>query len=455
MSHSKNDSMNRRVYTIYIPLVILVAANLYAHSGGPKPGHTGGFSEKTCNECHVGNKLNSGRTLGGVFYLEGVPKSFEPGRKYSLKIIIGHPDQSRWGFQLSSRYAESGRQAGRLVALDGFTQLKEAAGIEYLEHTEEGTREMNPDGPTEFELEWIAPISSHDPVVFNAAGNAADDSGDPKGDFIYTAGGFSRPQSGAETAQISSADLAGPPLERVTTAPTIYHIGAPVDLNRGQMEFQIQHRFLGPLNGDSLGDLLGVDRGANVNLGLSYAVSNRLSAAATRARFNKIVTLGGTWEINTERESFWNMALSGGVEGQDNFQRHYSPYFRLATTFDYGRFRLLIDPTLVLNSRNDEELEFRSDPINPDNNNTFSLGLGVDAMVTRNLSAFGEFVPRVAGFGGFGERNTAVSGGIKIRTWGHVFTVGVSNSQSFTPARYAVNVGNDFSLGFNIYRRIR
>lgn len=92
------------------------------------------------------NELNSGRTLGGVFYLEGVPKSFEPEKKYPLKIIIGHPDQSRRGFQLSSRFAQSGTQAGRFLSLDDFTQVKESAGIQYLEHTEEGTREMNPAG---------------------------------------------------------------------------------------------------------------------------------------------------------------------------------------------------------------------------------------------------------------------------------------------------------------------
>jgi hypothetical protein len=449
------NSMTRPNYCLLLLLAMFVTASLDAHSGGPKPSHTGGFSEKTCTKCHVGNELNSGRTMGGVFYLEGVPKSFEPGKKYPLKIIIGHPNQSRWGFQLSSRFAHSGTQAGRLLSLDESTQVKEAIGIQYLEHTEEGTREMNPDGPIEFELEWIAPASSHDPILFNAAGNAADDSGDPEGDFIYTAGGFSRAQPGLQSAQGLPMESRQPQLERVTTAPIFYHIGAPADLKRGQMEFQIQHRFLGPLNGDSLGDLLGVDRGANINLGLSYAITNRLSTGVARARFNKIVTLNGTWEINTERESLWNMSLSGGVEGQDNFQRHYSPYLQLATTFDYGRFRFLVDPTLVLNSRNDEEVEFKPNPVNPDDNHTFSLGLGVDAMISRNLSAFGELVPRVVGFGGFGERNTALSGGIKIRTWGHVFTVGVSNSQTFTPARYAVNAGNDFSLGFNIYRRIR
>jgi hypothetical protein len=35
----------------------------------------------------VGNELDSGLTRGGVFFLEGVPKSFEPEKEYSLKIV--------------------------------------------------------------------------------------------------------------------------------------------------------------------------------------------------------------------------------------------------------------------------------------------------------------------------------------------------------------------------------
>ena len=45
--------------------------------------------------------------------------------------------------------------------------------------------------PVEFTFNWVAPDSSAGPVLFNAAGNASDASGDPSGDHIYTAGAYS------------------------------------------------------------------------------------------------------------------------------------------------------------------------------------------------------------------------------------------------------------------------
>jgi len=221
------------------------------------------------------------------------------------------------------------------------------------------------------------------------------------------------------------------------------------------MEVHIQHRFLGSLADSSPGNAFGIDRGANINLGVNYAVSDRLSAGVYRARFNQIVTLAGTVELYQPSSSMWKMSLVGGVQGENNFQDHYSPYFQLATSLEYDRFRLLFDPTVVLNSRKDEEIGVRPQPINPEENHTLSLGVGLDASLTHRISIFSEFVPRLSGFGGYGKTRPTISAGVKIHTSGHVFTVSASRSQAFTPAQYAVNGEEDFYLGFNIYRKIR
>jgi hypothetical protein len=118
--------------------------------------------------------------------------------------------------------------------------------------------------------------------------------------------------------------------------------------------------------------------------------------------------------------------------------------------------RLYAVPTAVFHSRNRELVDLlRSDAINPDSNNTFSMGFGTDIALNSRFSLVGEVVPRVAGFGGFDHHRPTFSAGIEIRSWGHVFSILVSSSRDFTPAEYAVNPGQkDVSLGFNIYRRI-
>jgi hypothetical protein len=90
-----------------------------------------------------------------------------------------------------------------------------------------------------------------------------------------------------------------------------------------------------------------------------------------------------------------------------------------------------------------------------ESNNTLSVGLGADMALNRRFSLAAKYVPRLAGYGGSFEHFDTVSGAFKIRSWGHVFTVGVSTSRTFNPGQFAVNAEKDVSLGFNIYRRIQ
>jgi hypothetical protein len=111
---------------------------------------------------------------------------------------------------------------------------------------------------------------------------------------------------------------------------------------------------------------------------------------------------------------------------------------------------------VVFNSRPDLTQFTRPLAINPNNDFTVFMGLGTDILLTRKMSLIAEYVPRIAGYGGLGERRDQVGGGFMLRTWGHVFTILVSTSKDFTPAKYGINaVSSDVSLGFNIYRRIR
>ncbi|MFQ5741332.1 MAG: DUF5777 family beta-barrel protein, partial [Acidobacteriota bacterium] len=287
------------------------------------------------------------------------------------------------------------------------------------------------------------------------------------GDYIYTAGAFSASHEAVIVPE-AVAQKERRPEQRRSDDSRVAHLHSPVDLNKGNMEFLIQHRFLGSVvrNGRlDTGSAFGVDFGANINLEIDYALTDRLSIGVSRARFDQLVEgrfstglvdFTANYELLTRSDSPWKFSLRGGIEGQENFERHYSGFLELASQFDYRFVRTYVVPVVVLNSRRDEDARARPEQaINPGDNHTFSLGVGVDLALSPRFSLVAEYVPRLAGFGGFGGERAAITGGVKIRTWGHVFHILLSNSRVFTPSQYAVNATTtDYALGFNIYRRI-
>ena len=184
-------SLKSYFFVTFTLLNLPLSVVLLGFSGGPAPRLTGGFQEESCHACHNSVPPNEGRTRGGVFYLTGVPSHYTQGESYPITVVIGQPGQSRWGFQLSTRSAASGDQAGQLVPSDELTQVVEEAGVQYIQHNLAGSRAGVANGPLEYHLEWIAPDPSVGPVFFNTAGNAADNSGEPSGDYIFTAGAYS------------------------------------------------------------------------------------------------------------------------------------------------------------------------------------------------------------------------------------------------------------------------
>jgi hypothetical protein len=461
--HSKRSVFShtnwlRMVGLVVLSIPALAVRQAEANSAGPQLHLTGGFQEGSCIRCHSGHTLNEGRSLGGDFRIDGVPRSYVPGQTYTLTVLIAHPGQSRWGYEMSARFAESGRQAGTLLPKDGRSQVKGDEGIFYVLHTAEGSRKGEKDGPAEFRVSWTAPQGPGGLVIFNAAGNAADGSDTPEGDYIYATGSFSRAGSQApaveEPVEISAATVKTG--GRMQETSRIVDLPTPVDLKKGSMEILIQHRFLDSVAEAGAGNAFGVDSGANMNIGINYGLSDRLSFGIARTRFGQIVELSGTYEIRTNKESKLKLALRGGVEGTQNFKGVYSGSMQLASAYDTGRIRFNVVPTMVFNSRPEDQLKFNAaNAINPNSNHTFALGLGTDILLNRRMSLIAEYIPRLAGFGGFYERQDQVAGGLVIRTWGHVFTITVATSRDFTPGNYAVNSGySDVSLGFNLYRRM-
>jgi hypothetical protein len=154
---------------------------------GPAPGHTGGFGDPTCRECHSDNPLN---VPGGTLELDA-PEQYKRGETYRLTVRLRRPGMRRGGFQMVARYAAGqtrGKQAGQFSQPeDRRIALVEhpIRHLTFVEHTPEGTV-VSDDSELQWSIQWQAPVESSIPVVFNVAGNASNDDDSNLGDFIYT-----------------------------------------------------------------------------------------------------------------------------------------------------------------------------------------------------------------------------------------------------------------------------
>jgi hypothetical protein len=153
-----------------------------AFSNGPPDGVAGNPpSSQTCWVCHGDFPLNSG---DGQLQLLGVPGMIVPGQTYGLMLELEDPGQTRWGFELTVVNAEN-EASGTIVVTDpDSTQLSDNPDPDpdYLKHTSIGTGPGTA-GPRKWSFEWIAGNDMQ--VDFYVAANAADNSGNIFGDFIY------------------------------------------------------------------------------------------------------------------------------------------------------------------------------------------------------------------------------------------------------------------------------
>jgi hypothetical protein len=136
-----------------------------------------------CTLCHGDFAANSG---DGSIELLGLPAEFQPGVWYDLTVRVQDPGQHEWGFEAAA-VDLANQQAGEFAVLDALrTQLSDNNGTnpDFMKQTDAGTAAGTFDGPISWNFRWLAPESSS--ADFYVVANAADESGDPSGDYIYT-----------------------------------------------------------------------------------------------------------------------------------------------------------------------------------------------------------------------------------------------------------------------------
>ncbi|MCC6586676.1 MAG: hypothetical protein IT168_08155 [Bryobacterales bacterium] len=186
--------------TLFLCLLLIgIAVPGLAFSTGPVPGRTGAAADGglTCTACHRGNNLND-----GVGKLTILVRDYKPGVKQKIRVMLQHPTAARWGFQLTARLASDPTQpAGTFLPANNYlvkcfdNTFAPCNGLrEFVEHTQPTTF-AGQRGSASWDIEWMPPSSDVGPVVFYAAGNAANNNGTNTGDFIYTTDSTIQPQN--------------------------------------------------------------------------------------------------------------------------------------------------------------------------------------------------------------------------------------------------------------------
>lgn len=159
-----------------------------AYSTGPPDGRAGDPpANETCKDvgCHNSFPLNGG---DGNLALQGLPTTYVPDSVYVLQVVLNDPGQMRWGFEATVIRPGFGNQAGVLAPADSaLVQVSEGLGDlrDYIMHTEAGTFPGQGGGNT-WDILWTAPGLGSGTAHFYVAGNAANNSELPAGDYIYT-----------------------------------------------------------------------------------------------------------------------------------------------------------------------------------------------------------------------------------------------------------------------------
>ena len=162
-----------------------LAGTSRANADGPPLGHTGGFGEPTCQDCHVGNALNA---PGGLLGVEGIPATYLPGERYRITVVLQHEDMGAAGFQAALRFSggdRDGTQAGRLEPYDTRVVIRtdHSTGVEYAQHSPPGSM-VEPGTLAVWSFFWTAP-RAESVVVLHAAANSGNGDNSPLEDLIY------------------------------------------------------------------------------------------------------------------------------------------------------------------------------------------------------------------------------------------------------------------------------
>lgn len=327
---------------------------------------------------------------------------------------------------------------------------------------------------------------------------------------VIVESGGQRLRIDTSTRSVERVDLAAPPVRRQDDRsdgiarktresssayePYEYHIiNVPTTkaVRRHSFNVHFTHRFLEPFVpvDETAKDLFGLDSTSVSGLGFTFGITDRLYANVYRSPLCRKgvcktveIGLGYHWLDEAGRSPI-SLSTYASVEGDDNFQKTYTYNIQAMMGRSITRYvNFFFSPAVHINSNGqgrfnihpDESLDPRALGLKL-GQHTGSFGFGLNGRIRPTVSLLFEYTPRI-GFKmgriipvvneqtgeltGFENDSEASLGfGIEKRIGRHVFSLTFSNTQATTTARYNSSSGvlpaDKFSIGFNLYRRLK
>ena len=209
--------------------------------------------------------------------------------------------------------------------------------------------------------------------------------------------------------------------------------------------FRLTHRFLGPLDENGIGDLWGMDAGAQIGLEYRFGIIKNGQIGFYRTS-NKTIQLFAQYSVTRQEHALLDISAALGIEGTNNFQDSYSPSLGAIISRRLGdHAALYLTPTWVNNSNaQPQELV--------DDNDTVIMGIGGRFRIRPTVYLVAEVTPRLSGY----KPNTnQATFAIEKRAGGHMFQLNFSNGLATMPASLARGAySNDhWYMGFNLTRK--
>jgi hypothetical protein len=228
--------------------------------------------------------------------------------------------------------------------------------------------------------------------------------------------------------------------------PGALNLKVPSNLDKNSLVFDVKHRAYGVLTDGPLDNFFGLDRGANVSIGVRYAMLPRMEINASYSTGWKEYVVGLSYAHH-----FPQIYLKGQVDVQYfDFERaderNGNFYYGLALqSFPLGG---VLTPTLNV----------AYDGFNE----KFGMGFGLDAGFdwefgpVKHISLIGEYYPVLQAEDNITYTENYFAAGLRMDTYGHHFMFQISNGSEISTRRLMLgSPTNDLYLGFNIHRILR
>ena len=236
--------------------------------------------------------------------------------------------------------------------------------------------------------------------------------------------------------------------------PDFTHVALPTSLRLPKYgsAFRVTHRFLRPFGsgdfGDLVGDLFGIDTGAQIGLEYRFGIIKNGQIGFHRTSDKTIQFLGQYDIVRQGTRLPFEVSAIATIEGTNNFKDRdsYSPSLGVIVSRTVANAAAFYVEPIWVNNTNTLPRQV------VDHNDTFMIGLGARVRVSATVYVVAEVSPRVSGYKPGGNQGSIA---IEKRAGGHTFQLNFSNNFGTTMGQLARggSGANDWYMGFNISRK--